>query len=465
MKPAVRPFLRSHLADFETTTSHLLAPGEAVALLNFAALLHEVIYLTDTALGDHELILRSFIQERHSGLFFHITRLIEKGILRILCRNKVVVGDKVLTPRDPTLCQIFEGWKYRDKAYWSGETGFTTVVNEDVRRAYYRELDNLLTRYNARHPYDPDIPKTAFRDKVREQLHSERPSMLAKSLAGVPDELLQQYLKAIQDSRFTNAELWRVLKRAPQTNHECIILHAHINQQCFADLTAAGLSGHDRTSKSLASFNLELQRRRPLALDLDVTIEPPRNLDGLLERAAIRFSSFDIQMFEHLSVEDVVALRRRATPIFELARTQIQPHEVHNIEKLHHKYLKALHKYWSHIIDTFQAKYPEKLLRPNRVGLFLERELPTLDWLYRKFGKSIFAIPFRLALEGPAGAASDSGLLHRLGVMMLQEHTTENQKLRRKVPPVGWARGIFSLDRTGPTCSGRQNAGTARLEK
>jgi hypothetical protein len=47
------------LVPFETTSA-LLREVEAVALLNFAALFHEQVYLTDTVLGDFQILISSF---------------------------------------------------------------------------------------------------------------------------------------------------------------------------------------------------------------------------------------------------------------------------------------------------------------------------------------------------------------------------------------------------------------------
>jgi len=458
MEPTETPPLCSHLADFETTTSHLLRPQEARALLNFAALFHEVIYLTDTALGDHKLIINSFQQEGHSGLFFHVKRFIEEGILRVLCRDKVVVQDKVLVSSNPTIREIFEGWQYRDKVMWGGEIGFTTVVGDQVRLAYLREVDDLLLRFDAIHRYNPDVPKASFRDIVREQLNSEEPTMLSESVAQLPTELQREYFNATKDPWFTNAELWRVLKAAPFAN-ESIILHAHINQLCFADITGAGQSGHDRSARSLASFNLELQRRQPLALAVDATLAPPKNLQELLESAPVQLRSPGVEMFDQLSVERVVALRRRAKPIFELAHRRIQrPHE---LEDLRRAYLGALEKYWGYIIETFEAMHPEKLVRPSRLGLFVERELPTLGWLYQKFGKSVFAVLLRLGLtSAPPPVSAPTGLVvdatHQLGVILLHERNADDKQLRGEVPPREWyPRGILGLDRVHTTRGNR----------
>jgi len=215
----------AHFADFETTTSNLLRMPEALALLNFAALFHETIYVTDTAVGDHGLIITSFQQNPYSGLFRHLRDLIEARIVKVLARDRVAVGEKVLVPREPMISDIYEGWVFRDKNAWHGETGFTTLVDDSVRRAYNREVDDLLARYNAIRRYDPDVPKRAFRQHIRDLLNRENGSILARSVGSLPEEKQRQYRDVLENNWFTNAELWRVLKDLKERAQQTIIFH------------------------------------------------------------------------------------------------------------------------------------------------------------------------------------------------------------------------------------------------
>jgi hypothetical protein len=433
--------LCTHVADFETTTSNLLRPGQAKALLNFAALFHEVIYLPDTALGDHELIIKSFHAQAHGGFFQHFRGLIEQGILRVLVRDKVVVGGEVRVPNNPTITQIFEGWLHRDKKMWKGERGYTTEVDDKVRLACCREVDSLIAEPGVIQRYDPDLVKENFRQIIREQLELGS-SRLSQSIAYLPRSLHRQYRKALNDPWFTNAELWRVLRKAKEPG-ESIILHGHINQQCFANVVGAGQSAQDSKGSSLASFNLELQRRRPLAPEVNATLNPPRNIEELMERASVLLPSPGVEMLEHLSVENVVALRRKANKIFEIARRNISPDQLEDVRE---EYLKALETYWQHILNAFEGMYPEKMKQPTRLGLFVERELPVLDWLYKKFGRSIFALLLRLKL-GPAGRLV-ADVVNQIGILVLQERTPLNKSLRGAIPPGRWyRRGILGLDR------------------
>lgn len=433
--------LCSHLADFETTTSDLLRPGQAIALLNFAALFHEVIYLPDTALGDHELILKSFQQQAHAGFFQHLRGFIEEGILRVLVRDKVVVSGDLRVPHNPTISQIVEGWLHRDKTQWKGERGYTVEIADKVRLAYCREIDDLIAQPGVIHRYDPDIVKAGFRQTIREQIESA-PTRLSASVARLPRELQREYRKALIDPWFTNAELWRVLKRAKNPG-DSIILHGHINQQCLANVVDAGQSTQDSTASSLASFNLELQRRRPFAPEVEAAISPPKNLEELMERAPVLLPSPGVEMFEHLSVPMVVTLRRKAKKVFEIARRQITPTQ---LEEVRVEYLKALERYWEQILQTFESMNPEKMKSPTRLALFIEEELPTLDWLYKKFGRNLLPLLLRIKLGPASGAGTD--LMNRVGIIILQDRTPLNESLRGAVPPGRWyRRGILGLNR------------------
>jgi hypothetical protein len=447
--------LRSHLSDFETTTSDLLRPEEARAMLNFAALFHETLYLTDTAIGDHELIIKSF-KEGHHGLFFQIRRLGEEGILRVLYRDKVVVRGKELeSGKLIPIRKIFEGWRHRDKVEWGGDTGFTTVVPDNERFAYYREVEEWLSRYDIVTPYNPDLPKNAFREAIRGQLGTS-PSTLLQTVTGLPSEIQDKYFKATEDPWFTNAELWRHLREVKELPpaREAIILQAHINQQCYADLTNAGQATHDRGAQSLASYNLELKRHRPLGMEAESTITPPENLADLLKDAPVQLYSPGLQMFEELSPEEIVTIRRHARPLFELAHRAVATEE--DLKKLHQGYLKELGKYWNFIVDRFEDKHRDKMLHRTPVGLFVEKELGTLGPLYDKYGTDVLPLVLRFVLHvaSPLVGPALKGL-NRIGYIFLYGRTPGNERLRSQLPPLEWrtppvgaSRGLLILDGT-----------------
>jgi len=303
-----------------------------------------------------------------------------------------------------------------------------------------------MSRYDVTQRYDPDQPKQAFREAILRLLNSETPSQLSQSIARLPTEIQSDYFKATQDPWFTNAELWRVLRRVPGAE-EVVILHAHVNQQCFADITGSGQATHDRRAASIASFNLQLQRRQPLGLEIEATIAPPENLSELLESAPVLLRSPGIEMFERLTVENVLTIRKRASSLFGLASRRVETAE--ELEILRRDYLKELERYWNFILATFEKMYPEKMLR-LRVGLFSEHQLPQLGPIYQKFGKDAFALVVRFALPklSPFVAPALNGATY-LGYNFLHERTSEAERLRSQLPPTEWEprrpRGLLGL--------------------
>jgi hypothetical protein len=443
--------VRGHLADFETTTSHLLRPGQARALLNFAALFHEEIYLTDTALGDSQLIIDSFMKDTSGGLFQQVAGLMRAGILRVLVRDKVVVSGKQLFGPHPSIQEIFEGWQYRDRNVWKGQTGFTSNLDGQRRADYIREAQGLLDENsNAICWYDPDVPKSAFRSTIRELLDVPS-STLSRAVDCLPNVLRRRYYKASKDPWFTNAELWRVLREDPK-HESTIILHAHVNQQCFADLTESGQSTKEYPDISLSSFNLELQKRKPLTpSELHATHAPPKNLEELLESAPVKFQTLGIELLEKLSLDQVIVLRQHAKPMFALTRKVVKTEE--ELHTLRLTYLRAVEKYWGYIVSTFEAASKDKLFEPRPTALLVEQYAPSVGRLRQEFGNGIFAILWRVAFAKAAVFSPVVGAFANryLGALMLQK-APQNYVLRAAVPspewypPVDWtSQGILRL--------------------
>ena len=440
------PNLGTHMADFETTTSDLLSEDEAIALLNFAALFHEVVFIPDTALGDHRLLIDSYSQTRHSGLYSHVRKLIEARVVKALVRQKVVIRDEVIVERDPMISDLYDAWKLRDLREHKGEPGFTTLTpTEQSRKAYNTAMDRLLLKQEAVVRYDPDDAKTAFRERIRRMIDSPI-STLARVMTQVESTLRKDYQRALLNPYFTNADLWRVLKRDPD-NLEAIVLHGQVNQQCFADLARSGQCGRDHQLVGVpaASFNLEI-RGQDTTADLAVAVDPPKNLEDLLRRAKVVLDSVSVEMIGSLSAETVLDLRENARPLFKLAKARPKPHEV---EALREKYLKAVAAYWKGVMVRLQELHPDKMTKKRRLAIFVENEAPPLAWLHRNFWRAGTPILLRLWLEPLAAGLVTGGLrlADKLGVVLFQERSEAAQRLASAMPPPGWfQRGLYGLD-------------------
>lgn len=177
------------------------------------------------------------------------------------------------------------------------------------------------------------------------------------------------------------------------------------------------------------------------------TLEPPPSLDGIMERAAVKLESVDVEMLGSLSVEHIIDLRRHAGRLFELARRPAFPDAPVATQE---EYLKALERYWRQIIERLRTLHPEVAAGTSQVGLFFENQLPSLAALYRKYGKSVLGVLMRWKL-GPIGAVAGD-FLHDRGIVLLQARSDHWESLQNAIPPREWsATGLLGLSSRVPS--------------
>jgi hypothetical protein len=460
--------LRSHLADFETTTSELLTPSQAMAIMNFAALFHEVIYITDTAVGDHRLIMDSWFRDRNDGLYAQITGFAKAGILKALFRDKVVVRGQLLTSSEPTLLDIGKGWNHRDTVEGRG-SGFTVpIIAPQQRFKYFEDVYRDFLDWKAIERYDPDVSRVAFRNTVLEQLGRNDPSTLPAVISQLPEEVRLAYRTATSDRWFTNADLWRIFKGVREKGDDkeralaqtAIILHGHINQQCFADLVSAGQSTYERGG--IASFNMELRRKQPHERGIDATLYVPKNLEGLLERAAAHLPEMTIEVFAKLSVDEVVDLRMRAQRLFRIAKAPRSD----DPEAQRSDYIRAFEDYWLSIYAALERKYPHRFREPTKLALLREEHLPNREKLRELGVVAVFLCRISSLVVSSIVTASSTlaPIGERFGVALLSRRKQEAEVLQHRLPPGVWypetsSREVLGLDARPRESVGEQGSG------
>ena len=148
-------------------------------------------------------------------------------------------------------------------------------------------------------------------------------------------------------------------------------------------------------------------------------------------------------MIGRLSVQQVVALRRHAQPLFDLARKTLQPED---IEETRRAYLGAMERYWRYVVEQLEKLYPDRLFRASRVGIFEEKQLPSLGPLFKKFGPKVTVFLLRFNPITAPLSTFFGGVLEQAGAVLVQERTPEAEDLRVLVPPSEWyPRGILAL--------------------
>lgn len=434
--------LSIHLGEFETTIANCLKERDLLATLNFAALFHETLFLTDTAMVDHKLILDSFNDE-HFGLFSQIRQFMDKGILRVLLRDKMVaVGTDYDVKLNPTFQDLFFAWLRRDKQLFAGKRGFTTSMPENERREYNETAYRMAEENGALERYNADIPRETFRTLIKEQLDTQGEFKLR--VEQLPKTGIGPYLEVVKEKYFTNAEFWRILRDLHDPiARELIFLHSHITQQCYANVTTSGQTGFDRMKNDLPLFNRELRHCEPEALSVPMT--PPPNLNMLWGRAQVHLLAPTMEMLASMPASKIVQIRNE-TPAQSLFKFAKKPLIVEKFEKMQMKYLNLIRDTLNTIMSHLAESIPDSMYTANKVGLFLEKNIDSkVRTSFRKYAPAVTT--WLLRSNGVPCAGTLSKKVHNLGVVMLRKPTPEADNLREQIPPSDFIpREIYALD-------------------
>jgi hypothetical protein len=365
--------------DFETILYPYTNRHKLLGVLNFSALLHENIYLHDTALGDNPYILGDFRYRRGQGLDLAIDEFTKAGILRFLIRNEVAIPDrdKVLVAKDPTLWDTYRGWLERDP---DSTEKFMTRWHGKVRERYYRIKDDLLFH---RFPasiirYDPDEHKPAYRETILDLVDGR--SSLHDLVAQLPEQKRTTYIQVLRNPFFTNVDLWKVVKdmcNAPETSirnlaNKLIIAQCHINQLCYADIVRSGMTGTDLTTLSLVRFNLEatscIQQEESMQVSSEFAF------DDLFEQADWKMSFPPIELLGVLSPKDIFEMRAVANmTIFKVIKQEFGEK---TLEQIRDDYVRALKEYLHYIHEYLYRHYPTaRETQESSLGLFIPGKL------------------------------------------------------------------------------------------
>jgi hypothetical protein len=442
------------LIPLETTSANLTDETSAVTLVNFAALFHERIYLTDTVLGDHRLLIESSASTNSAGLYNTVSGMIKAGILIALYRDRVVLRGSTLTASEPTLHDIYEGWQQRDRKEWKNKSGITTFgVDPQLRFRYYKAVHNILVDQKAIARYNPDVTKELFRQGVRNHLGRNQ-GILQSRVAQLPRNVRRVYESALDDDWFTYAEVWRALKpylEDPKTFEvadNLIVLHAHLNQQGMADVVGAGQSLESDGRSPIAAFHRELMESSRDLQTVEASLDPPENLRELLDQALVTLEAPAIRLIAQFSVEEIVSLRKHAKELFALTNRSLVGNVPGETDTLRRDYVKELGKYWEYIIETMERKSP-KTLKKYPMTIWMEEHAPAVHRAFADYGKPVETMLLRLGKMPGASLVGGTVIqaVQDLSAVVFQEKTDLNLDLRAALPPKQWVpQGILGLE-------------------
>jgi len=434
-----QPLLSTFAHDFETTIHSYTTPNQLRGVLNFAALLHEVVYLHDTAIGDNPHIISAFFQQPHGELYSTIEQFIKHGVLKVLVRDKVSIGQNIIVPSQPTITEIYEGWRRRgpDSSFLLREFGL-------ARNEYNRSIDSLLfvQKPSAVQWYDPDFIKQDFRTRIQWLANSnnEYSNLLKTTL---PREDLSNIFNIFDKQKyFTNADLWAITSRIPNSS-DLVSAQAHINQQCYADYVAAGMTGSDHARMPLSWFNWVINTGKQLELNVNV----PKSLDELYEQSEVTLSVPAIELLGLLTVNQIIELRQKAEmTIFKLAR------EIYSSKVLPNVFTQGVIEYWEYVCKFIEQHYPNQALQKTRLGIFIEQRMPRVD---PKISDSLLTLSFRYLVspyipKGPfeneielaaslVATQAAKPILQIISFRLLYERSPATYEIRKLLTPTSWS--------------------------
>lgn len=198
------------LQDFETTLQAFVNPQQLLGALNFSVLWNPVTYIYDTAIGDNPHIIESYLVTPESPkhkLFNSVSKLIENGAVKVLTRNVVQVHGSTVF-ENPTISEIYKGWRIRDG---KDNSNFTCQRLGSERDRYNRYMDSLFdAKYGAIKFYDPNRAKPEFRSLIRHRLDTQ--DAFRSLLFSLPTNIVDQFLRTCEDEpMMTTVDLWRIV--------------------------------------------------------------------------------------------------------------------------------------------------------------------------------------------------------------------------------------------------------------
>ncbi len=426
----------SLLSDFETTTSKYLSESNAIAILNFAALFHEELYIVDTALGDTQIFFDSFNRSlEENGIYPRLKKLIKSGILKCLFRDEFKIDGKVIYT-NPSLADNYEGWEERGRVHSELKNAYMNTTHENVRKSYlkhfdyflFEEVDNAIIRYSG------DITKQSYRDIILKDLNSD--SELHKLVVQLPKDLQHSYIKICQSKTFfTNADLWNIIHKI-QKAEQLVMLQGHINQQCYANLILTGLTGSDYNKKPfLADYNLDYYTKVD---EIKLKLTPPYSLNEVLEQADAKIKSPGFEILTKLKHDDIIKLRKIAKhTIFKYSKQKLKPDD---IEKTYKNFIDDMKKYWEEIIEYVLIEYGYVDDKQSAMQLFIKDKFPGMTDYLSEHGLSlIFNIGkfFDPVIE-PVAEHVVKPLWKPLKIRFFHKYPERYKQLVKEIPPDKW---------------------------
>lgn len=407
--------------DFETTIQPYVSARHLRGLLNFSALWNQVTYIYDTAIGDNPNLFKSYWAPPGSpenALYATFREFVEGGIVRCLVRNKVSVDGSNLTS-DPTISDLYSGWRHRDG---ENTANFLTQEFGRNRDRYNQHIDRLLFENypGAIVRYDPDIAKPRFREIVREELSNK--GILWQLVCKLPADLRYEYERTCAEKRFmTTVDLWTLVKEyanRSQPAKDLLLMQGYVNQQAIAKSIDGGVAGSDWGHPW-----------RPALPDQQSAVATTPA--DVLDQADLTLTAPAIELLALLSPSDIKDLRQvAATTLFNVS----VPEDADS-DTVRSATVDAMKTYWREVCRSIDHKFPKHTrvktdvlcFYENRVLEFKHHINRSPGWLREAVS---VLVDFTIRTQAPPGTTgAGKKILRRVSYRLLYKPTPALKEL------------------------------------
>ncbi len=212
----------------------------------------------------------------------------------------------------------------------------------------------------------------------------------------------------------------------------------------------------------LAAFSAELARGESARKEVVATLQPPPELDGLLETADIRFSCSDISLIGDLTIAEIIELRKvgdeyltfpgdiPSKPVTVSGQDSYRD-EWLVLDKLRNKYIRVFERYLRHIAQAIEGEATKGMYRQNVISAFIEKNPRIkrfMDFnLLSNFviNQTIPSMAFA-PIVGPMAALGGVPAVKHLAAFVLQTPSEARKNLDALLPQRSWRKnGIIKI--------------------
>jgi hypothetical protein len=359
----------SQFAPLEPCWAGISGPTQLKGLLAFASLFNEVLDIHDTQLGDNPHLVASFVRkaQQTNGLYEFLLQLIQHRIVRIAIRDITFVPSKGLTIPCESLSDVLNSWNQQGMSgAWVSREGKSETA--EMLKTIDRSLDegNHLR-------YDYLKVKAGFIRRVRDVMLGGTSLPAELDLGRLEPKVRQQYEEIAGRNWFSHSDIFALLREAGISLQDPLAqIHGFFDESAYADWHSANLAGSDAVT--LASPEQHEDRPNPLGRG-----------DELLNSAVRRMPSIGLDVLATISIEELLHLRSLARGLFATQRFLRERSSLAEVEPVLRNYVEAFAAFWQQVCDYLVETRPELLKERTKLGIFTQRQLPTLSDLTYKY--------------------------------------------------------------------------------